>query len=139
MRFGSGGRLACLAVLVALLASCGQSSPTEPTDTVITETFEGTLQPGEMTEFRFTVQTAGTVSLVVINSFQPETSLQIGVGLAVGSLNGGTCALIAKNDNAVLGTVIAGNALVGDYCVQVYDSGNFGEFPVDYTVEAKHL
>ena len=127
MRVAWGSGLACVALVAASLAACNQG-PTEPTQSSITETFEGTLQPGESTQFRFTVGERGTVSVIMMNSFQPDTSLQVGLGM-----------LLVKNDNSVLGTVIAGSALEGEYCLSIYDSGNIGEFSVTYTVEVSHF
>ena len=138
MRVAWGSGLSCVALVAASLAACNQG-PTEPTQSSITETFEGTLQPGESTQFRFTVGERGTVSVIMMNSFQPDTSLQVGLGMAVGSWDGATCTLLVKNDNSVLGTVIAGSALEGEYCLSIYDSGNIGEFSVTYTVEVRHF
>jgi hypothetical protein len=48
-----------------------------------------------------------------------------------------TCSLLVKNENATFTTVVTGTAIVGDYCVQVYDVGKFTE-AVNYSVEVQH-
>jgi hypothetical protein len=66
-----------------------------------------------------------------------DTSVTAIGGSAVGTWDGVTCALIVKNENATFSTVVTGTAIVGDYCVQVYDVGQFTE-AVNYSVDVEH-
>jgi hypothetical protein len=86
----------------------------------------------------FTVSTTGSVQ-IPLTSVEPLATMSLGV--SIGSWNGTTCGTaIAKNDDARSGaTALTGTATAGDYCVQVYDSGNVPEsWSVSYTVQVAH-
>ncbi|MCX6538615.1 MAG: hypothetical protein NT151_06760 [Acidobacteria bacterium] len=111
---------------------------TAPTPVSTTETYSGTLaQTGVDTyPFAATVTGAMTIGLTAVG---PLATLSIGVG--IGTWDGTTCTLIAKNDNSKAGLVaLSGTAVAGNFCVQVYDSGNIPDSTsVTYTVQVVHF
>ncbi len=98
-------------------------TPAAPTVVATTETFSGTIQQLGTATFTFAVALAnGTVS-VGLTSVGPLSTMALGVG--IGTWDGATCTSITKNDNSKAGlTALSGIAAAGNYCVQVYDSGN---------------
>jgi hypothetical protein len=63
------------------------------------------------------------------------------MGVGIGIYDGTTCsASSTKNDNARTGVAaLAGTATAGNYCVNVYDSGNIPEGgQVTYEVQVVH-
>jgi len=128
-----------LVTLMAWGLSACNSSPTAPVgNEVIVENFEGTLTGGSVV-VTFVVGQRGTVSVLLRNAFQSATSLQITLGMAVGSWDGTTCELLVKNDASTFNTAISGSALPGNYCATLYDVGNIGGNPVAYAIEVQHF
>lgn len=158
----------CLpAFLIAALAVSGcQSSPTGPTQQVISETFSGTVaQQGDVSH-PFTVNEDGPVTITVLNvaretppppenpSPAPPTNQPpateddptaalpppIYIGLAIGMWDGTTCQRIAQRTDASLFTIISGSAQAGRFCVSVFDpGGDVITLPVNYQVEVNHF
>jgi hypothetical protein len=64
----------------------------------------------------------------------------LALGVAIGTWNGTACTIVAKNDASKAGsTALTGTAGVGNFCVQVYDSGNVtADMTVTYTVQIAH-
>jgi len=86
----------------------------------------------------FTVTTAGAVT-IGLTSVAPLTTMALGVG--IGTWDGTTCsASVTKNDNARAGvTALSGTATPGNYCVNVYDSGNIPDgWTVSFTLQVSH-
>lgn len=139
MTFGRawGGVLVLLTAGAVAACSRSPSSPTGQVDITV-QNFEGTLMEGEAQVFPFEVTLEGGVTVVLRNAFQPATSLQVTLGMGVGTWDGESCTLVDKSDEAVFNTVITGRALVGSYCATVYDVGNIGPNPVEYAVEVRH-
>lgn len=132
--------LASLGALMIASAGCGSdsSTPTTPTPVTTTESFSGTVGHLSTSGHSFTVTTTGPVTITLI-SVGPLTTMSMGVG--VGIWDGTTCAASStKNDNARTGTAaLAGTANAGNYCVNVYDSGNVPEdWEVSYEVQVVH-
>jgi hypothetical protein len=127
--------LVCALALSA--AACGKDSttPTSPTQ-FTTEDFADTIAPLGTTTHTFTVKVAGQVT-VLLTSVSPLATLAIGV--AIGSWDGTTCTPLAVNINARAGTtaVLTGTANPGNFCLQVYDSGNLTD-AVAYAVQVTH-
>ena len=125
-----------LAVLVVMAAAsaCGES-PTAPTPERTTETFTGTVAQAGFATHPFTVRQVGQVDLTLVTVAPLNT---VAIGFAVGSWDGANCSLIAGDDNARQGYVLSGTAQPGTFCVAVYDSGNIGADPVEYTVTVVH-
>jgi hypothetical protein len=136
-------RLLCAAAISTALVSAGcadevNPTPIDPTPTEITEPpFTGTLalRGGVTTSFQ-SIQ-AGTVTAIV-DSLEPLPPTGIGIGVSLGVWNGTSCQQITFNDNASVGSGVAGLANgAGNLCARVYDSGNLTE-PVAFVLTIKH-
>ncbi len=135
--------LLCAALCLTLVggAACSDDpgenpTPTPPTQAEITEPpFTGTLTINGGATTPFTTIAAGTVT-AIIDSLQPTPNVAIGV--ALGTWNGTSCQWIVANDNAGVGSGIAGFASgPGNLCARVYDVGKLTE-TVTFTVTIKH-
>jgi hypothetical protein len=131
-----------LAASAALSAACGGSSDptvvTAPTGTVITDTFNGTVQPGGASINSFTVTVGGTVSVTLVSATPPAT-ISMGLGLGNPSATG-TCSFLTNGTTVTqAGTVaqLSGTVAAGAYCVAVVDVGNAAG-AITYTVTVAH-
>ena len=80
---------------------------------------------------------AGTVT-AIIDSLVPMPPTGTGIGVSLGVWNGTSCEQVTFNDNASVGSGVAGLANgAGNLCARVYDSGKLIE-PTDFTVTIKH-
>ena len=126
--------LSCAAALAA--AACGESAPAAPSvaPATITETFTGTVAVSGSSLQSITVTQVSKLA-VTLTSVDPAAA----VGISIGTLSNGTCAVISTNSPVVAGstTVLSGTALPGTLCVNVYDVGNLVE-PVTYTISVAH-
>jgi len=137
MGFGFKRGLPLLIPIVLLMSGCGdRSTLPQPSDT-ITVTFSGTLAQAESAVNRFTVRKPGIVNVSVLNLAGVESFIQATGGLAVGTWNGTACVHVVRNESATFGTLMRGSAIAGEYCVSLYDLGNFVE-PVNYSVQVDH-
>ena len=134
--------LLAVAVAAALgSAACGDdetTTTTSPTPPTTTDTFTGSLVQSGSTGHPFSVSTTGSVK-VTITAVSPLTTMSLGVRLT--TWNGTACSTtVAENANARSGTAaLNGTATAGNYCVQLYDSGNVpADWTVDYTVDVVH-
>jgi hypothetical protein len=132
--------LASFGALMIATTGCGSdsSTPTTPTPVTTTESFSGTVGHLGTSGHSFTVATTGPVTITLI-SVGPLTTMSMGIG--VGIWDGTTCATSStKNDNVRTGAVaLTGTANAGNYCVNVYDSGNVPEdWEVSYEVQVVH-
>jgi hypothetical protein len=128
-------------VLLGAAMACGGSSNnavvTAPTGTLVTETFNGTVQVGGLSSNPFTVTVGGTVNITLIAAGPPAT---ITMGLGVGTPSGATCALLSGGSTTTVpGTAaqLSGPLAAGSYCVEVIDIGN-AAVPIAYTVTVAH-
>ena len=66
--------------------------------------------------------------------------LLVGFGIGSWDATTSTCGpLLAWNNSATPGTIIIGNALAGNFCVQVYDVGTLAAgAQTNYTLTATH-
>jgi hypothetical protein len=129
-----GRRAGALALALAILtAACG-SNPTAPSQP-ITETLAGSLSIGNANFHVFTTSGSGELTLT-LNSLDPTASIAVGVGL--GTVTNGACALQFTNEGFQVGAVwtntIAG---AGSYCVAIYDIGRLTQ-PVTYSMTLVH-
>jgi hypothetical protein len=139
-----------LAASAVFAASCGGSSDqttvTAPTGTVVTDTFNGTLNPPvngvlQTNVHMFTVTTAGGSINITLLSAGPPATIQVGMGLGNPSATG-TCSLIP---GFVLSQTSAGStaqlsgtgAPAGAYCVAIGDIGNVLQ-AITYTITVAH-
>ena len=131
---------AFLILPLALLAgACGDNTttPTTPTaPTLTTETFTGTVNINGAVTHSFAATSTGTVT-ATLTSMSPDSTLTI--GLAMGTWNGATCAIVLANDKAVRTSVVTGtlSSVAGNLCVRIFDVGGITE-PTAYEVTVIH-
>ena len=117
--------LTFVAVLTLASIACdsGENTPTTPTTPgpTITETFAGTVTQNGAATFTFNTSLSGIVT-ATLKSIGPVTTAQ--VGLALGTWNGVTCAVVLANDRITAGLAVTGQVnAAGSLCVRVYDVG----------------
>ncbi len=131
-------RFLLIIAAAALTAGCGASpaQPTPPGDPK-TESFDGTIRPGELLAYSFTVDNAGELSVTLASwGGSPDA----GMGLAIGSWDAqaSRCNEELSSHSAKLNTVLTGNPQQpGTYCATIYDVGNLGS-PAEFTLLVKH-
>jgi hypothetical protein len=134
-----------LAALLAPASGACRSTTTSsttaaPTTFTATDIFEGTITQSGTDIHSFTVSSTGTVT-IALTSVAPLATMGIGVGIASWDSTTSTCGTtFAKNDNSKAGsTALTGTATAGNYCLQVYDSGNIAaDELVTYAVQVNH-
>lgn len=135
VRFGS------VLLLSLVLVSCGNDTPTTPTNpsapTTVTETFSGTVNQNGAVTHTFTTTTSGTVT-ATLTTLGPDSTFVIGMSL--GTWNGATCQIVLANDQSTQGTVITGGvSALGSLCVRAYDVGNItAATPFTYQITVVH-
>jgi hypothetical protein len=125
--------------LVAASAACDDASttPTTPTTpTTTTETFSGRITVNGAATHNFYSTSTGTVT-ATLTQLVPESTAKI--GLAMGTWNGSTCAIVLANDQAVRTSIVTGtvSTVGGSLCVRIYDVGAMSE-PTDYEITVVH-
>jgi hypothetical protein len=121
--------LTFVAVLTLATVACdsGETTPTTPTTPgpTITETFAGTVTQNGAATFTFNTSVSGLVT-ATLKSIAPVTTAQ--VGLALGTWNGVTCAVVLANDRITAGLAVTGQVnAAGSLCVRIYDVGQLTE------------
>ena len=121
--------LTFMAVLTLASIACdsGENTPTTPTTPgpTITETFAGTVTQNGAATFTFNTSLSGIVT-ATLKSIGPVTTAQI--GLALGTWNGVTCAVVLTNDRITAGLAVTGQVnAAGSLCVRIYDVGQLTE------------
>lgn len=111
--------LAVVAAAAALAAACGTSSTT--TGATVSETFTGVVNASS--SWMQTVNVVGDGELdVQIASIAPQSTITVGVG--IGQLVSGQCALITYLDDMRVGSIASALVAPGAYCIDVVDVGN---------------
>jgi hypothetical protein len=127
---------ACVAIaLFALtLTSCGGTDlAATPTPNPITETFTGSLAPGQKAIHPFAVTSPGSVYTTLTALSGPAL-----IGLGIGTWDGTTCTVGAHSENAVVGSYIGASVpSPQNLCAIVYDV-NVITTTATYTVTAVH-
>lgn len=121
--------LTLMAVLTLASMACdsGENTPTTPTTPgpTITETFAGTVTQNGAATFTFNTSVSGIVT-ATLKSIGPVTTAQ--VGLALGTWNGVSCAVVLTNDRITTGLAVTGQVnAAGSLCVRIYDVGQLTE------------
>ncbi|HVQ41576.1 MAG TPA: hypothetical protein VMS54_05210 [Vicinamibacterales bacterium] len=121
--------LTLMAVLTLASSACdsGENTPTTPTTPgpTITETFAGTVTQNGAATFTFNTTVSGIVN-ATLKSIGPVTTAQ--VGMALGTWNGVTCAVVLANDRITTGLAVTGQVnAAGSLCVRIYDVGQLTE------------
>jgi hypothetical protein len=126
----TGFRVGGLAALTVLFGAwgCGSSTPTSSTPPVtypqLTETYTGTILPGETKAFHFTVTNPGSLD-VAITSLAPVSTLTMGLQLGAWDPLTETCSKALPNDSARISVPLSGTPQqAGEYCTAIYDVGN---------------
>jgi len=112
--------LAASVVATALFgAACGASDST--TGTATTETFTGVVNASSNWIQPINVTGNGEVD-VQVTAITPQTTITVGVG--IGQLVSGQCALITYLDDMRVGSIASALVAPGAYCIDVVDVGN---------------
>lgn len=136
--FRYGPLLAAALALAATACSDSTSSTTTPTPTTTSETFTATVVQDGTAGYPFTVATTGPLRVGLI-SVEPLANMSLGISLS--SWSGTSClATYTQNNDARTGIIaLSGEITPGNYCVNVYDSGNIAaDTVVSFSVEIIH-
>jgi hypothetical protein len=117
-----------LATLLALQGCTGVSS----SDSVVTESFSGTLQLRSSVWHNFTVTEPGTATVTLTSLSASAPSVGLGIGK---SANG--CERLTWSEAAAAGNSLAVAAEAGQYCATVSDNGRLTDSAI-YTVSVTH-
>jgi hypothetical protein len=129
-----------LGCALAASAACGTSSSTPTTPTTpaptFTDTFSGTLTINGATNYPFTVNAAGSVT-VSLTTVAPDTGAIMGLDL--GTWNGTSCAVSSiTNTSASQGASVTGTVTgAGTLCARIHDVGALVTSE-NYTITAVH-
>jgi len=124
MRFGGA---AALLVLLGSWACGSNTTPTSSTPTSYpqsTETYSGSMNPGDTKPFHFSIVNPGSLD-AAITSLDPVSTLTMGLQLGVWDAAAETCSKSVFTDAARLNQVLSGTPqAAGEYCVAIYEVGN---------------
>ena len=123
-----------VALFAVTLTSCGSNSlAATPTPNPITETFTGTLAPGQKMIHSYAVTSPGTVYTTLTTLSGPAF-----IGLGIGTWDGTTCTVGAHSENAVAGNYIGASVpSPQNLCAVIYDV-NVITTTATYTVTVVH-
>src|SRR5262245_18146166 len=139
-------RLRVIAASIALFAvvsaaackkNSTQTTPTEPTTTRSTDTFNGTVPVGGSATHTFTVTNAGQIDVTLTAAAPPS---DVSMGLAVGLASDAGCTAIAgasTNTSAGSSAQLVGKISPGSLCVKISDNGA-QRATVTYTITVLH-
>ncbi len=104
----------------ALSVACG-SNTNSTTSGSTTETFTGTVDAGS--NWFQTVEVVGNGEMdVQLVTLSPQTTITVGLG--IGQVVSGQCALVSYVDDARASSIVSALVAPGAYCVTVVDVGN---------------
>lgn len=138
------GQLTWVLILAAVTSRCSSSdaaSPTSPSASLATETFNGSLQRNGTSTNAFTVATSGYSMLAGFTAMGPGEVTSLGIGIGSWDTATSTCGLNqTQNDAARSGaTALSGTAAAGSFCIRVYDGGAIPDgVTATYTVQVQH-
>ena len=124
---------AVAALLALTLTSCSSSTPSTPSPILTTETFTGTLVPGQKVVHPYPVTAAGTVTttLTVLSGASY-------VGIGSGTWDGAICTVQVHSENVTVGNYfLASVPSPQNLCALVYDTGAIAT-TATYTVTVSH-
>ncbi|MGC4080705.1 MAG: hypothetical protein QM736_00940 [Vicinamibacterales bacterium] len=133
---------ALLAVVLSAAACDNNNSTTAPTSTpsqtTVSDTFNGTLTKNGASNFAFNVSAQGAV-YATLNSVSDST-IPVSMSLGIWDSLTSSCAVVLANDAAVQGATIAGSASgIGQLCVRVADPLGTIASPLDYQITVTHF
>jgi hypothetical protein len=125
---------AAAALLAVTLTSCGDSGTTaSPTPNPTTETFAGTLVPGQKVIHPYTVKAPGSVT-TTLTALSGAPS----VGVGTGTWDGTICTVGAHADNVTAGNYFIANVpSPQNLCAMAYDTGGVAT-TATYTLTVIH-
>jgi hypothetical protein len=128
-------RACAAAALAALtLTSCSNNNTaTSPTPNPTTETFTGTLVPGQRAIHPYAVTTPGSVT-TTLTALTGATT----IGVASGTWDGAVCTIGAHSENVTVGNYFVANVpSAQNLCAMVYDTGGIVT-TASYTLTVVH-
>ena len=142
-------RIACgtlIGAMAALAGACSTTTtPTTPTGSIVTETFNGELNPAGTNLHQFVTITGGPV-ITTVTAIGPDATKTI--GFSMGTYNPTLNICTVNFDNPAALPAAAFNAVAtttGFYCVRIYDNGSVAAAVADgsatsftYTVTVTH-
>jgi hypothetical protein len=137
-------------VAVAINSACADDDPIiapTPPVTMVTDTFNGSINKNGGASHSFVVATGGQISatlttLTPLTDPDPTNETPVAqrfkTGFGVGTWDGTVCTVVAARDQALETTVIYGNVnAAGSLCVRVFDTGQIVD-SADYVVTVVH-
>ena len=139
-------------MLLALIGSACNKTPTSPTSTsettttttttvaspTTTETFDGTLSVGGSGFYSFSVVENGTVNVTLTSVRGAGVPATVWVGLGIGIPSGEDCATTSSvNTAAGSAPQITGTYAPGVYCARIHDIGNLFA-PATFSIDVAH-
>ena len=122
-KWRGGAVLTLVAALAGAGCDSGDTIPNTPTPNpeTITETYSGSIGLNAAINYTFAAKAAGTITARLARVMPDNT---VALGLALGTWNGVSCAVVIANDNAREGGTVVGNVTgPGQLCVRIYDVG----------------
>jgi hypothetical protein len=139
-------RIATTTVPLALVfgvLSCNKSA-TLPSPVLVTEVFNGTLQPlgTDFKTFTINYTQSSTDLSVTVNSLSTVanmTPLTVTIGIGFGVVSGNACQVQISNSTATVGQELfaPSGASAGTYCVEIFDVNTLSE-ATNYQMTVKH-
>jgi hypothetical protein len=124
---------ASAALLAVTVASCGCSTPAAPSPVLTTDTFSGTLIPGQRVVHPYVVKAAGQVTTTL--SALSGSSV---IGIGIGTWDGATCTVGTHAENVTAGGFFLTDVPISqNLCTLVYDVGGITT-TATYTVTVSH-
>jgi hypothetical protein len=134
--------------LLAIAAGCHSNNSLNPTPTLTTETFNGTVGVGGTASQNFDVNynlgySDGSITVTSLTKVSDGSPANITIGVGFGQLAfDGSCtrSTTLSASAAVVGQAYPASSIFpagGTYCFQVYDAGTVTE-PLNWTVQLQH-
>jgi len=127
----------CVSVAALTAVACGndltslESTPSQ----IVTESFDGTLNPNGGTTHPFLATGRGAVQATLTAVGADNTAV---VGLSLGNWTGVSCLISVANDNAIATLPLTATvSAAGQLCARVYDTKGLTE-PTSYTLQVIH-
>ena len=124
---------ATAALLAVTLTSCGDSTPASPSPVLTTDTFTGTLVPGQKVVHPYAVKAAGQVTTTLATLSGASV-----IGIGIGTWDGATCTVGSHAENVAGGGFFLTDVPIPqNLCTLVYDVGSITT-TATYTVTVSH-
>ncbi len=133
------GRIVLCVLGLALAGCTSNTTPTTPSGTTTTDTFNGTLTAASGITNTFTTANAGTVT-ATLAAIGPDSTKYVGFAMGTYNTTLNVCQIVLANDLALQGAILHGTAsTAGTYCVRIYDTGQVtADTPFTFTITVDH-